>query len=545
MIKRIFFGFLTFVFLFSTNGAYPQVDIFDSDSGAYSREISMVIGEITIIEISGPKRVSVRDPSIIEISEVLENEITIAAKARGITVLSVWDKGGKKDFYISVQSQDLELIKRRLKKLIQGDLKISGVRFEDNEAAGKIVVVGKVTPFEKEQIEKILTSFINEQGESVVIDNLLSIKEEIQMVEVDCQILELTKSLAETVGFDWTGTPGGTPSPATTVTESLSSASQSWNNVFRIVDWTRTALDVQIMAAITDGKGKILARPKLLCLSGEEADFLVGGEIPVVTVTATSGGDTVAESVEYKEYGVKLNIRPVVTPNGIIKLNLTTEVKELSTEGQYTRSDGTIIKAFTTRNASTVLRLSEGQGIIISGLLKDKVTKDDINKVPGLGEIPILGALFRSKDYQADQTELVISLTPRIIGSDKETSDNEAVKENKSKKTQKKLTVYPEYLQNDDVLNDYILRIQRMIFRALDYPRLAKEAGWQGAVKLKLHLNYKGEVVEVRVAESSGYNFFDNSVLEVTKSLSPFPPFPPGVDIEDLWVDIPVVYKMD
>ena len=545
MIKRIFFGFLTFVFLFSTNGAYPQVDIFDSDSGAYSREISMVIGEITIIEISGPKRVSVRDPSIIEISEVLENEITIAAKARGITVLSVWDKGGKKDFYISVQSQDLELIKRRLKKLIQGDLKISGVRFEDNEAAGKIVVVGKVTPFEKEQIEKILTSFINEQGESVVIDNLLSIKEEIQMVEVDCQILELTKSLAETVGFDWTGTPGGTPSPATTVTESLSSASQSWNNVFRIVDWTRTALDVQIMAAITDGKGKILARPKLLCLSGEEADFLVGGEIPVVTVTATSGGDTVAESVEYKEYGVKLNIRPVVTPNGIIKLNLTTEVKELSTEGQYTRSDGTIIKAFTTRNASTVLRLSEGQGIIISGLLKDKVTKDDINKVPGLGEIPILGALFRSKDYQADQTELVISLTPRIIGSDKETSDNEAVKENKSKKTQKKLTVYPEYLQNDDVLNDYILRIQRMIFRALDYPRLAKEAGWQGAVKLKLHLNYKGEVVEVRVAESSGYNFFDNSVLEVTESLSPFPPFPPGIDIEDLWVDIPVVYKMD
>lgn len=545
MMKRIFFGLLTFVFLFSTNGAYPQVDIFDSDSGAYSREISMVIGEITIIEISGPKRVSVRDPSIIEISEVLENEITIAAKARGITVLSVWDKDGKKDFYISVQSQDLELIKRRLKKLIQGDLKISGVRFEDNEAVGKIVVVGKVTPFEKEQVEKILASFIDEHGESLVIDNLLSIKEEIQMVEVDCQILELTKSLAETVGFDWTGTPGGTPTPATTVTESLSSASQSWNNVFRIVDWTRTALDVQIMAAITDGKGKILARPKLLCLSGEEADFLVGGEIPVVTVTATSGGDTVAESVEYKEYGVKLNIRPVVTPNGIIKLNLTTEVKELSTEGQYTRSDGTIIKAFTTRNASTVLRLSEGQGIIISGLLKDKVTKDDINKVPGLGEIPILGALFRSKDYQADQTELVISLTPRIIGSDKETSDNEAVKDNKSKKTQKKLTVYPEYLQNDDVLNDYILRIQRMIFRALDYPRLAKEAGWQGAVKLKLHLNYKGEVVEVRVAESSGYNFFDNSVLEVTESLSPFPPFPPGIDIEDLWVDIPVVYKMD
>ncbi|MBP7087773.1 MAG: TonB family protein [Candidatus Omnitrophica bacterium] len=547
-MKGTLLRILVVLFLLSVVKVYSQDPFSLDSSGSYTEEISMVIGEIVVLKVSLPSRVSVRNPDILEVSEVLDKEITIAAKQRGNTVLTVWDSEGTKDFYISVQSEDLQMIKRRLKKLIQEDLKIKNVRFEDNEAVGKIVVAGKVSSYEKDQIEKILSSFIDDLGNSLVIDNLLTIKEESKMVEIECQILELTKSLAQTIGFDWTGEPSSTPTPTTTLTEAITgkAAATGGNlkDVFRIVDWTRTALDVDIMAAITDGKGKILARPKLLCLSGEEANFLVGGEIPVVTVTATSQGDTVAENIEYKEYGVKLNIRPVVSQDDTIKLNLTTEVKELSTEGQYTRSDGTIIKAFTTRNASTVLLLKPGQGIMISGLFKDKVTKDDINKVPGLGNLPILGALFRSKDYQDDQTELVISLTPKLVGSSEEAKDEKPIKEIKNQ-PQNKLAVYPEYLQKDEILNDYILRIQRMIFQALDYPRLAKEAGWQGAVKIKVHLNYKGEVIEARVAESSGYNFFDNNVLEVTKSLSPFPPFPPSIDIEDLWVDIPVVYKMD
>jgi len=109
-------------------------------------------------------------------------------------------------------------------------------------------------------------------------------------------------------------------------------------------------------------------------LSGEEASFLVGGEVPVVKVTSSSSGDTVAEDVEYKEYGVKLNIQPVVLDGDDIKLNVTTEVKELTTEGQYVRADNTTIRAFATRSTSTVLRLKDGQSVVVSGLFKDKVT---------------------------------------------------------------------------------------------------------------------------------------------------------------------------
>ena len=271
---------------------------------------------------------------------------------------------------------------------------------------------------------------------------------------------------------------------------------------------------------------------------------MVGGEIPVVSVTASASGDTVAEDIEYKEYGVKLNIQPAVLENDDIKLNITTEVKELSTEGQYTRADGTTIKAFVTRNTSTVLRLRPGQAVIMSGLFKDKVTKDDIGKVPGLGDIPILGALFRSKDYQDDQTELVISLVPRLVSSKKERKDK-IVTATKETYLPEKLKVEPKYFKEDLALNRYILEVQKTVFQALDYPRLAQEAGWQGAVKIKLHLNSEGELLSVKISESSGYLSFDDNVLKIAESLSPYPPFPSDIEIKDLWINIPIVYKMD
>ena len=106
-------------------------------------------------------------------------------------------------------------------------------------------------------------------------------------------------------------------------------------------------------------------------------------------------------------------------------------------------------------------------------------------------------------------------------------------------------SAYPRYLQNDSILNEYVLGVKKKIFRSLDYPRMAQEAGWEGVVRLKLHLNYDGELIDARVSESSGYLSFDSDVLRIVKSLSPYPSFPIGIDAEDLWIDVPVVYKMD
>jgi len=180
----------------------------------------------------------------------------------------------------------------------------------------------------------------------------------------------------------------------------------------------------------------------------------------------------------------------------------------------------------------------------MSGLFKDKVTKDDIGKVPGLGDIPILGALFRSKDYQDDQTELVISLVPRLVSSKKERKDK-IVTATKETYLPEKLKVEPKYFKEDLALNRYILEVQKTVFQALDYPRLAQEAGWQGAVKIKLHLNSEGELLSVKISESSGYLSFDDNVIEIAESLSPYPPFPFDIELKDLWINIPIVYKID
>ncbi len=534
MLRKLFLRILICTFLVTSQSlAFPQF----LDLEEISDEVFLVVGEIRVIEVYAPKRVSVRNPEIVDIDSASSREIILVAKMAGNTTLTVWDKEGEKTFNIAVYAQDPDALRRKLERTINERLRIKEVYFRKNDANGKVMVIGEVTALEKAQVDIILAPFSNS------IDNLLVVGEPSQMVEVDCHILELTKSFSKVLGLEWPGTSGTSPTSLTEVTNPAVATADKLREIFRVVDFTRPAIDIELMAAINEGKGKILAKPKLLCLSGEEASFLVGGEIPVVTATSTSDGDTVAEDVEYKEYGVKLNIQPVVLEDDDIKLNLTTEVKELSTEGQYTRADNTTVRAFATRNTSTVLRLRPGQAVVISGLFKDKVTKDDINKVPGLGDIPILGAMFRSKDYQDNQTELVISLVPRLINTKKKKDNIIVVKEESS--SRRKLRVEPRYLEEEAALNYYILEVQKTIFQSLNYPRLAREAGWQGAVKIKLHINNEGELLGAKISESSGYLSFDDNVLKVAESLSPYPSFPPNIELKDLWIDVPIVYEMD
>lgn len=531
MLRKLFFKILVLVALIISQNAFGQFLGLEEESD----DIFMVAGEVRVIEVTSPRRVSVRNPEIADVDSVSTEEIILLAKQSGSTILTVWDREGEKLFYITVYAHDPDALVRRLEKSINKRLKIKNVSFKKNDATGKVMVIGEITAVEKAQIEKVLAPF------SESIDNLLVVKEERRMVEIECHILELTKSFSEVFGLDWTGTSGSSPTKLTQLTSASSTG--KFQDVFRIVDITRTALDVQIMAAAREGNGKILAKQKLLCLSGEEANFLVGGEVQVVKVSSSSYGDTVAEDVEYKEYGVKLDIQPVVLKGDDIKLNLTTEVKELSTEGQYERADGTIIKSFATRNTSTVLNLRSGQGVVIAGLFKDKVTKDDINKVPGLGDIPILGALFRSKDYQDDQTELVISIVPRLVATDEKIEDK--IVTGREDFSSARLKVYPQYLAEETALNNYILEVQKTIFQSLEYPRLAQDAGWQGSMKIKLHLNSKGELIDAQISQSSNYLSFDDNVLKVVKSLSPYQSFPPDIELKDMWINIPIVYEID
>ena len=158
----------------------------------------------------------------------------------------------------------------------------------------------------------------------------------------------------------------------------------------------------------TLGQVSTLANPNLTALSGETASFLAGGEIPI-PISQGLG----AVSVEYKQYGISLSYTPTVLSDGRISLRVRPEVSQLSAAGAV-QINGTTIPALTTRRAETTLELGSGQSMVIGGLLQN-TTQNTIEKTPGLGDVPVLGALFRSNGWQRNETELMIVITPYLV----------------------------------------------------------------------------------------------------------------------------------
>jgi pilus assembly protein CpaC len=156
---------------------------------------------------------------------------------------------------------------------------------------------------------------------------------------------------------------------------------------------------------------QILAEPNLIAVNGKEASFLAGGEFPFPVVQSGQGNNAI--SIQFKEFGVKLKFTPVITPNGNIHLRVVPEVSTLDFSNSITIS-GTLIPALSTRRADTEFELQDGQSFVIAGLMDNRVT-NLVNKVPGLGDIPILGNFFRSKNQQKSKTELVVLCTARRI----------------------------------------------------------------------------------------------------------------------------------
>ena len=160
-----------------------------------------------------------------------------------------------------------------------------------------------------------------------------------------------------------------------------------------------------------NGLTKVLAEPTLITLSGRSASFLAGGEFPIPVPQTSGSGTTI--TIEYKTFGVGLSFTPTVLGNGKISMMVNPEISELD----FTRAvslQGFIIPRLTTRRVSTVVELGDGQSFAIAGLLKDDV-REVVRKFPVLGDIPVLGALFRSTSFQKNETELIIIVTPHLV----------------------------------------------------------------------------------------------------------------------------------
>lgn len=170
-----------------------------------------------------------------------------------------------------------------------------------------------------------------------------------------------------------------------------------------------TNVDIIIDALQEKGLARSLAEPNLVALSGDTASFLAGGEFPIPVAQ-----DEGSISVEFKPFGVGLKFTPTVLDNGLINLKLAPEVSEIDPSNEVAVSDGISVPGLVVRRAETTLELRDGQTFVLGGLLQKNSTYNK-RQLPWLGDVPILGALFRSSDFQKEETDLVIIVTPRLV----------------------------------------------------------------------------------------------------------------------------------
>ncbi len=543
MLKKITFcGLILFGILLSVPLFAQSLDQAQDDEGD-NEAVELLLGELHSIPGDKLVRVAIDNPDIADVDRVSGNEIFIVGKSLGETNLRIWDANGNpRRVPIMVFEENLPSLGSRINKILV-DLGVQDLRVEVKNDEKKVYIYGSVKPEQKEIVTKALEPF----NRNIV--NLTTVYEERGLVQVDVQILEISKSGQEELGFSWmdalqfrenpylAGT--GTTGQIITTLDRIA----KFNTLFSVGEWSRDVLQTSLKLLETEGKLKVLSRPKLVCLSGKEASFLVGGEVPIVSENFSNSGSS-NTSVEYKQYGISLKISPTITKDQKIKLSINTEVSDVeltAAKGAAQVNETLFIPAFTKRNTQTELYLKDQQTVFIGGLIKSK-TEESLDKFPWLNTIPILGMFFRSHTNNKDETELVISLTPKIV------TDEGDIKEAK-----KSLILEAKAKDNDTTLYNnipedlrgYVYALKRKIDQAVEYPLLAKNAGYQGTVHLSVQVLASGKIENVIVTAKSGYKILDDAAIRAVNSLKQIPPFPLGVQAEEVWVDVPIFYKLD
>lgn len=359
----------------------------------------------TLIKLDQPvSTVFVADAAIADVQVKSPRLIYLFGKTVGETTLYAVD-----DDESVVASMTVHITHNltRLNDVIQALGADKGVRATSIDKA--IILEGTVnSPRLAAALQEAATKFINPESESIL--NRLQVDAPTQ-VNLRVRVAEVQRSALKELGFNWEaffettsflfGLASGFPAAVAATAQNIVTASGSLGN-------DNFTFNSVLNALADEGLLTVLAEPNLTSISGENATFLAGGEFPIPVDDGDNG-----ITVEFKRFGVFLSFTPVVLDNGRISLRVAPEVSQLSAAGAVTIS-GFTVPALTTRQATTTVELGSGQSFAIAGLIQNNVTHS-VTKFPGLGEVPVLGQLFRSDQFQRDESELVIIVTPYLV----------------------------------------------------------------------------------------------------------------------------------
>jgi pilus assembly protein CpaC len=356
------------------------------------------------------------DPKVAEVRPASPDSLFVWGVATGTTTIAALNAQGEAiaQFQVTVTPSGYEAR--------QADF--SGVdghsRLKARETPGGMALSGSVAnPIDAEHAVNAAKGQLPNEAK---VDNRINVAQSVQ-VSLHVRIAEMNRTITRELGVNWsTGTLGTSPARlgqhvqfgVSTNTQVVDSTLTPASAMLQLVHgWN---LDTIVQALADDQLIHLLAEPNLTTMSGEPANFLVGGEFPIPVATSTN-----TVSVDFKQYGISLSFVPTVLSSGEISLHVRPEVSQLDKAngvtflfGNNNAATGLSIPGLDVRRADTTVMLGSGQSFAIAGLLQDQTTLTG-NAVPGLGEIPILGALFRSDSFQRNQSELVIIVTPYIV----------------------------------------------------------------------------------------------------------------------------------
>ena len=372
-----------------------------------SEVFEVSLGGSTILDLR-VKRVTLTDPSIAEIKASDGNILLIGRKVGETNLVAVSDTGTTT--YLIKVSLPALAIQSEIASLFPGERDVRA-----RAVGGALVLEGTVSTIQViQQMELVargylLSPSIAALGVSANVINLLTVRSP-QQVQIDVSFAEVNRSSLRQIGAsvetgfkDYVRLRGGT--------QPSSGAAPSFGDIFLNTDPKGTmniplALTLRLLSE--HSLSRILAKPTLVAMSGEKATFLAGGEQPVPQVSGFG-----QPSVEYKKFGIQLDFSPIVLGDRTIELNTMVSVSVLD-KSQGLQIAGTDVPLFRTRASGTTVRLQHGQSFAIAGLLQDQL--ENVKRaLPGLGDIPILGMLFNSRQFQRNETELVIVITARLI----------------------------------------------------------------------------------------------------------------------------------
>nr|WP_287412435.1 type II and III secretion system protein family protein [Pseudodesulfovibrio sp.] len=366
--------------------------------------IKLTLGKSLVIDTDFKvSRVSLASDTLVSIVVISPRQIYLTGNELGSTTLTLWSNGDVADVFDVIVTPNMTHLKRMIHEVMPNETNIKVLTSGES-----VTLAGHVS--NTSNLSSVLA--LAEAAAPNKVVNLLTV-DGIQQVMLEVRVAEMSRSVTKRLGVNFAAI--GSNFSIYSIINNLTKYNAD-DGLFELTDNITfsgayktggTSIFGMIDALKANGLVRMLAEPNLTCVSGESAEFLVGGEVPI-PMPGTLGN----VYIDYKPFGIGLKFVATVMSSGNINLQVNPEVSELD----YSKSvaiSGYEIPTISTRRANTVVELGDGQSFVIAGLISDSL-KENSNKFPGLGEIPVLGTLFSSKDFSSNKTELVVLVTAHL-----------------------------------------------------------------------------------------------------------------------------------